>query len=296
MLSFLRCVTGAINARCFGYTTRLSGSPHASGNPTHRCRETASPRGIGAQPNPSGMKGSDSDTPLARGRLRCADVSEAGASRARFSTAILECSSRRFLGPCLAVHNSEGSYQEVGTDRSTFAVISLWGKFGGPHACGGTLPHMVPLPNIFLTLFFSDQRLKRKDFPEVARPPWAHRTRLQRLLLLILTANVSNKSGNLLFAQSYPEQYENVGFVHSWCTVESHQKSYRVNPSLRQRCALQRPSKGIALLDARINLRRTSSSPPLMFSGILVGILFRSLRANDSLAPSVADTRCSTLQ
>src|ERR1700686_4799248 len=51
------------------------------------------------------------------------------------------------------------------------------------------------------------------------RLPWAHRTRLQRLLLLLLTANVSNKSGNLLFAQSYPEQYENVGFVHSWCTV-----------------------------------------------------------------------------
>jgi len=22
---------------------------------------------------------------------------------------------------------------------------------------------------------------------------------------------------NLLFAQRYPEQYENIGFVHSWC-------------------------------------------------------------------------------
>ncbi len=52
----------------------------------------------------------------------------------------------------------------------------------------------------------------------VALLPWAHRTRLQQLLLLLLTANVSNKSGNLLFAQSYPEQYEKVGFVHSWCT------------------------------------------------------------------------------
>jgi len=48
-------------------------------------------------------------------------------------------------------------------------------------------------------------------------------------------AVVSNKSGNLLFAQSYPEQYENVGFVHRWCTVEFHQKSDRVNPSLRLR-------------------------------------------------------------
>ena len=34
----------------------------------------------------------------------------------------------------------------------------------------------------------------------VARLPWAHRTRLQRLLLILLTTNVSNKSGNLLFA------------------------------------------------------------------------------------------------
>ena len=66
------------------------------------------------------------------------------------------------------------------------------------------------------------------------RLPWAHRTRLQQLLLLLLTANVSNQSGNLLFAQSYPEQYEKVGFVHSWCTVEFHQKSHRVNPALRQ--------------------------------------------------------------
>ena len=65
--------------------------------------------------------------------------------------------------------------------------------------------------------------------------PWAHRTPLQQLLLFLLTANISNKSGNLLFAQSYPEQYENVGFVHSWCTVEFHQKSDRVNPSLRLR-------------------------------------------------------------
>jgi hypothetical protein len=75
--------------------------------------------------------------------------------------------------------------------------------------------------------------------------PWAHRIRLQQLLLLLLTSNVSNKSGNLLFAQSYPEQYENVGFVHSWCTVESHHKSNRVNPSLRQRCASQLSSKAL---------------------------------------------------
>src|SRR3989442_1572996 len=32
-----------------------------------------------------------------------------------------------------------------------------------------------------------------------ARLPWAHRTRLRALLLSLLTANVSNNSGNLLF-------------------------------------------------------------------------------------------------
>ena len=66
-----------------------------------------------------------------------------------------------------------GSYQEVGTYRSTFAVISLWGKFGGLHACGDTFPHIVPLPNIFLTRLFSKLRLKRKDFQEILRLPWA---------------------------------------------------------------------------------------------------------------------------
>ena len=69
-----------------------------------------------------------------------------------------------------------GSYQ-VGTYRSTFAVISLWGKFGGLHACGDTFPHMVPLPNIFLTLLCSIQRLKRKDFQEIARLAWAQEAR-----------------------------------------------------------------------------------------------------------------------
>src|SRR5258708_360933 len=62
-----------------------------------------------------------------------------------------------------------GSYQEVGTARSTFAVISLWGKFGGLYACGSTFPHIVPLPNIFLTHLFSKLTLKRKGFQEIVR-------------------------------------------------------------------------------------------------------------------------------
>jgi len=54
-----------------------------------------------------------------------------------------------------------------------FAVISLWGKFGGLYACGATFPYTVPLPNIFVTHLFSRQTLKRKDFPEIVRLTWA---------------------------------------------------------------------------------------------------------------------------
>jgi hypothetical protein len=66
-----------------------------------------------------------------------------------------------------------GFYQEAGTDRSTFAVISLWGKFGGLFACGATFSYIVPLPNNFLTRLFSKTRLKRKDFQVIARLAWA---------------------------------------------------------------------------------------------------------------------------
>src|SRR6266403_4543003 len=49
--------------------------------------------------------------------------------------------------------------------------------------------------------------------------PWAHDTRLQQLCSLLLITNISNKSGNLLFAQRYLEWIENVGFWHSPCAV-----------------------------------------------------------------------------
>jgi len=52
-------------------------------------------------------------------------------------------------------------------------------------------------------------------FPNAARLPWAHTPRLQQLRPFLLTTNVSNKSGNLLFAQRYLEWIENVGFWHS---------------------------------------------------------------------------------
>jgi len=62
-------------------------------------------------------------------------------------------------------HGSVGFYQEAGTDWSAFAVISLWGKFGGLHACGATFPYMVPLPNIFLTRLFSKTEIEKEGLP-----------------------------------------------------------------------------------------------------------------------------------
>jgi hypothetical protein len=58
-----------------------------------------------------------------------------------------------------------GSYEEAGTDRSTFAAISLWGKFGGFHTCAATFSYIVPLPNISVTRLFSKLRLKKEGLP-----------------------------------------------------------------------------------------------------------------------------------
>jgi hypothetical protein len=42
-----------------------------------------------------------------------------------------------------------------------------------------------------------------------------HETRLHPLCPSLLTPNVSNKSGNPLLAQNYPQWHENVAFLHS---------------------------------------------------------------------------------
>src|SRR5258708_11469961 len=78
-----------------------------------------------------------------------------------------------------------------------FASSTLGGKWWGLHPCGATSLHIVPPPNSSLTPLFSETRLKRMDFQEVARLDWAHAVRLQQLHPSLLTANVSNKSGNL---------------------------------------------------------------------------------------------------
>ena len=57
---------------------------------------------------------------------------------------------------------------EVGTNRSTFVVISLWGKFGGLCACRGTFSHFHPLLDFRTSLLFSGIMLQRKGFRRVS--------------------------------------------------------------------------------------------------------------------------------
>ena len=52
--------------------------------------------------------------------------------------------------------------------------------------------------------FVFKNEIERKDFQEIARLAWAHETRLQQFHPFFITTNDSNKSGNLLFAQSEP--------------------------------------------------------------------------------------------
>jgi hypothetical protein len=62
---------------------------------------------------------------------------------------------------------------DIALELHTFAPSSLWGKYGGLYTCAATFSYIVPLPNIFLTRLFSKRRLKRKDFQEILRLPWA---------------------------------------------------------------------------------------------------------------------------
>jgi hypothetical protein len=54
-----------------------------------------------------------------------------------------------------------------------FRCFFAEGEIGGLYACGATFQYMVPLPNFVITLLFSKMRLKRKDFQEILRLPWA---------------------------------------------------------------------------------------------------------------------------
>ena len=95
-------------------------------------------------------------------------------------------------------------YQEAETDRNTFAVISLWGKFGGLCACAATFPHIVPLPNIFLTRLFSKTRLKRKGFQEIVRLTWAQEVPSSNLGAPTKTSRVFSLGCQKLFSLQSP--------------------------------------------------------------------------------------------
>jgi hypothetical protein len=77
------------------------------------------------------------------------------------------------LGRILRIPSRRGrvaiAQSKASCDTAAFASSSLWGKFGGLHACADTFLYIVPLPNIFLTRLFSKLRLQRKDFQEIVR-------------------------------------------------------------------------------------------------------------------------------
>jgi hypothetical protein len=59
-----------------------------------------------------------------------------------------------------------------GNRSEHFRRYFAMGKIRGT-PCAATFSYIVPLPNIFLTRLFSKLRLKRKDFQEILRLPWA---------------------------------------------------------------------------------------------------------------------------
>jgi hypothetical protein len=124
--------------------------------------------------------------------------------------------------PCV-VKNSIGSIRFNETDRSTFAVSSLWGKFGGLYACGATFPHTVPLPNIFVTHLFSKQTLKRKDFQEIVRLTWAQEVWSSNL-------HAPTKSFSIRKLRN-----PNFGTAALWCNVGTIRKIPEAKPHAKLR-------------------------------------------------------------
>jgi hypothetical protein len=104
----------------------------------------------------------------------------------------------------------------VGTDRRTFAVISLWRKFGGLHARAATFVYVVPLPNIFLTRLFSKLRLKRKDFQEILRLPWAQEVPSSNLGAPTKTSRMFSLVYRIaLFVQNSTVEFRQTGVLNS---------------------------------------------------------------------------------
>jgi hypothetical protein len=84
----------------------------------------------------------------------------------------------------------------------------------------GTLAHSQPHATITVKLFCFSRNTQNRTVVFGSPPAWAHDSRPQQLQGVLLTINNSNKSGNLLFAQSQPQICEGVGFWHSFGRVE----------------------------------------------------------------------------
>ena len=69
-----------------------------------------------------------------------------------------------------SINRRLGVYQAVGTDQSTFAVVSLGGKFGELQACGATCSHILPLPNSFAKSFAFRSKIEKEGLPRGSTP------------------------------------------------------------------------------------------------------------------------------
>jgi hypothetical protein len=91
----------------------------------------------------------------------------------------------------------------LGREEPHFRLAFAMGKVQGtPSMRSHMLAHLATTKFFFLNPLLSEVRLKRKDFPEAVRLPWAQENRFQQFLPLLLTTSVSNKSGNLLSLKS----------------------------------------------------------------------------------------------
>ena len=121
--------------------------------------------------------------------------------------------------------------------------------------------------------------------------PWAHRTRLQQLLLLVLTNNVSNKSGNLLFAQSYPSSMKALDS----CTVGAQSHPHLLRDTIVVHGlsgAVSRFKKSIEML--RFWKRYRWISPIERRNGLIVKPCTNTEKATTAKLMVMISSRCAT--
>ncbi len=65
---------------------------------------------------------------------------------------------------------SVGVLYNLGALGGIFAWLSLWGKFGGLHACGATLSYTVPLPSSLANPFVFKNEIEKEGLPRGRTP------------------------------------------------------------------------------------------------------------------------------